>query len=97
MTQPFRSGDHVDVLLGPTKGERWVIAVYDETFDTAYIAGWPCTMVTKASVALKRVEACDDLEHARMVKAVSEMRGDYGGGDPRRSALLRVQERGGTP
>lgn len=98
MTQLFRAGDVVSVEMdGPSRGERWVVAVYDSATDIAFIAGWPCTMITRASEALKLFEACDDDEHARMVKAISEMRGDHGEGDPRRSALARVQARGDTP
>ena len=95
--QPFRAGDTVRVLLGPHRGERWVVAVYEQRSDTAWIAGWPCTMVTKATEALELAEACDDAEHTRMIAAVSTMRSDHGGGDPRRSALERVQATGGVP
>ncbi len=95
--QPFRAGDHVRVLLGPHRGETWVVAVYEASNDTAWIAGWPCTMVTKATEALELAEACDDAEHARMVESVRKMQGDHGEGDPRRSAIERVLETGGTP
>jgi hypothetical protein len=95
--QPFRAGDAVRVKLGPCAGEVWVVAVYDARRDIAWIAGWPCSMVTKATEALELDEACDDAEHARMVDAVSKMESDSGGKDPRRSALEHVQAMGGTP
>lgn len=96
-TQPFRAGDTVRVEVGPNKHEEWVIAVYDARSDTAWIAGWPCSMVTKASEALELVEACDDAEHERMVEAVKNMQSDHGGKDPRRSAIERLLEMGGVP
>ena len=96
-TQPFRAGDCAEVLLGDSKGQRWVIAVYDAAADCAYIAGWPCTLVTKASEALRLHRAATDAQHAEMVESVAQMRGDHGEGDPRRSALERVRAAGGTP
>lgn len=97
MTQPFRAGDAVEVLSGPCKGERWVIAVFEADRDVAWIAGWPCTMVTHATEALRLHRAATDKQHAEMVESVGRMRGDHGQGDPRRSALERVTEAGGTP
>lgn len=95
--QPFRAGDVVRVKLGPCKDERWVVAVYEAPSNTAFIAGWPCTMVTKATQAVELVEACTDKQHADMIESVAKMRGDHGEGDPRRSALERVQAIGGVP
>jgi hypothetical protein len=93
-TQPFRAGDAVHVLAN---GETWVVAVYDASRDVAWIAGWPCTMVPDASTALKLKRAATDAQHASMVESVSQMRGEHGGGEPRRSALESVQARGGVP
>lgn len=96
--QPFRAGDVVRVNTGPCRDEHWLVAVYEARNDTAFIAGWPCTMVTKATEALELVRAATDEEHAEMVESVSKMQGDYGGGsDPRRVALERVQAAGGVP
>lgn len=95
--QPFRAADVVEVLLGPHQGERWVLAVYESDRDTAWIAGWPCTMVTKATEALRLVERASDEKHAEMIEAVGKMRGDHGDGDPRRRALEHMLARGQTP
>lgn len=95
--QPFRAVDVVEVPLGPHKGEKWVVAVYDVRTDTAYIAGWPCTMVTKATEALRLVERASDEEHAEMVDSVPKMHGDHGEGDPRRQALEHVLAAGVRP
>ncbi len=95
--QPFRAGDAVEVLLGPNAGETWIVAVYDHGRDCAYIAGWPCTMVTKATESLKLHRAATDAQHAEMIASVADMRGDHGEGDPRRSALEYVRAAGGTP
>lgn len=95
--QPFRAGDVVRVKLGPCAGQEWGVAVYEANSDTAWIAGWPCTMVTKATEALDLAEACSDEEHARMVEAIARIQGDRGGKDPRLSALERVQAAGGVP
>ncbi len=95
--QPFRAGDVVRVRLGPCANEHWVVAVYDARSDTAYIAGWPCTMVTKATEALELHDAASDEEHAHMIASVATMRGDNGQGDPRRAALERVHAMGGVP
>jgi ribosomal protein L24 len=94
---PFRAGDTVEVLLGDSAGERWVIAVYDAATDSAYIAGWPCTLVTKATEALKLHRAATDEQHASMIADIEHLRGDHGGSDPRAIALRRVREAGGTP
>lgn len=93
-SQPFRAGDVVRVKTGPCATERWVVAVYDASSDTAYIAGWPCTMVTKATAALDLADAATDEDHAQMVASIAKM---PGGRDPRRAALERVQASGGTP
>ncbi len=95
--QPFRAGDAVEVLVGPNKGEVWVVAVYEAAADTAYIAGWPCSMVTQASEALRLHRAGSESQHTDMIASVARMQGDYCQGDPRRSALERVQADGGTP
>lgn len=95
--QPLRAGDAVEVLLGTCKGEVWVVAVYEAAADTAWIAGWPCTMVTKATEALRLHRAATDQQHADMIASVANLRGDHGQGDPRRSALERVQAAGGCP
>lgn len=95
--QAFRAGDAVRVLSGPCAGETWVVAVYEARNDTAWIAGWPCTMITKATEAVELARAATDEQHALMVENVAKMRGDHGGGDPRRSALERVQAMGGVP
>lgn len=97
MAQPFRSGDTVTVLRGMHMGECWVVAVYDAHRDEAYIAGWPCTCVSKASTELALFERATDEEHARMVESVRSMRDDRGNRDPRASALATVLDRGGTP
>ncbi len=90
--QPFRAGDVVEVLVGDCRGERWVVAVYEADRDIALIAGWPCTMVTRASVALRLHDRASDAQHAQMVDLVAAM-----GADPRRTALERVQASGGMP
>lgn len=95
--QPFRAGDVVEVLDGACKGEHWVVAVYDAEEDTAYIAGWPCTLIRDATGFLRLHQACTEKQHAEMVESVRNMRGDHGQGDPRRSALERVLANGGTP
>jgi hypothetical protein len=97
MTHPFRSGDAVRVLTGPCAGETWVVAVYDAANDIAWIAGWPCTMVTKASEALALHRACSDEEHHETLESVRNLRGDHGEGDPRRSAYERIVAAGGAP
>lgn len=95
--QPFRAGDTVRVKLGPCADERWVVAVYEADKDVAWIAGWPCTMISKASEAVVLERAATDEQHREMVANVARMQGDHGGGDPRRGALERVQATGGVP
>lgn len=95
--QPFRAGDAVEVLGGEHAGEVWVVAVYEADRDTAWIAGWPCTMVGPATEKLRLHRAATDAQHAEMVESVSSMRGDHGEGDPRRRALEHVLAAGGTP
>lgn len=99
--QPFRAGDAVDVRVGGTEAkpitETWVIACYEADRDVAWIAGWPCSMVSKASEVLKLHRAATDIQHAQMVRDVLTMRGDFGDGDPRRTAMERVRSIGGVP
>lgn len=95
--QPFRAGDVVRVKSGPCADQCWVVAVYETPSDIAWIAGWPCTMVSKATEALELNRAATDEQHAAMIAQVGELRGDHGGGDPRRGALERVQASGGVP
>lgn len=89
--QPFRAGDVVAVKAGPCAGERWLVAVYDAKRDEAWIAGWPETLVTKATKAVELVEAATDEQHQRMCEDVERS------GGARASALKIVRERGGMP
>lgn len=93
--QPFRAGDVVEVLGCPDAGERWVVAVYEASRDTAWFAGWPCTMVEQASGKLRLVLRATDEQHARMIERVRTVRTMQG--DPRRCALEHVIAAGGTP
>jgi hypothetical protein len=92
LKQPFRAGDVVEMLVGTRAGERWVIACYNAERDEAWIAGWPETLVDEATRKLRLDRAASDEEHAEMIAAVSAMKEGM-----RRSALLAIQERGGTP
>ncbi len=97
MTQPFRAGDYVRVKLDLCPSVDWRVAVYEASTDTAFIAGWPCTVITHATDVLELVEACTDVEHMLMIALVTTMRGDRGDKDPRRSAIERVLANGGVP
>lgn len=95
--QPFRAGDAVTVLSGECAGETWVVAVYEAASDTAWIAGWPCTMVDQATQKLRLHRAATDAQHDEMLEGVRKMQGDHGGGDPRQRALEHILATGGTP
>lgn len=100
VTQPtaqlFRAGDAVKVLTGYCAGETWVVAVYDASTDEAHIAGYPYACITNASKALALHRAATDVEHADMLASVENIAG-MDGDDPRRRALHRVRQLGGTP